>query len=87
MLLAQTAAETVIADKGYDAQARVLEPLPAQGKGVVIASRFDECRPPHKLKKRRLALRSRTENGFHCVSGVGAGAGAFSPPALAPSAW
>ena len=45
VLLAQTAAETVIADKGYDAQARVLEPLPAQGKGVVIASRFDECRP------------------------------------------
>jgi hypothetical protein len=45
MLLAQTAAETVIANKGYDAQARVLEPLPAQGKGVVIASRFDECRP------------------------------------------
>ena len=38
MLLAQTAAETVIADKGYDAQARVLELLPAQGKGVVIAS-------------------------------------------------
>ena len=45
VLLAQTAAETVIADKGYDAQARVLELLPAQGKGVVIASRFDECRP------------------------------------------
>ena len=38
MLLAQTAAETVIADKGYDAQARVLEPLSAQGKGVVIPS-------------------------------------------------
>ena len=45
VLLAQTAAETVIANKGYDAQARVLEPLSAQGKGVVIASRFDECRP------------------------------------------
>ena len=38
VLLAQTAAETVIADKGYDAQALVLELLPAQGKGVVIAS-------------------------------------------------
>ena len=45
VLLAQTAAETVIANKGYDAQARVLEPLPAQGKGVVIASRFDERKP------------------------------------------
>ena len=39
VLLAQTAAETVIANKGYDAQARVLEPLPAQGKGVVIVPR------------------------------------------------
>ena len=39
MLLAETAAETVIADKGYDAQARVVEPLLAQGKGVVIPSR------------------------------------------------
>ena len=38
-LLADTAAETVIADKGYDAQARVVEPLLAQGKGVVIPSR------------------------------------------------
>ena len=39
VLLAQTAAETVITNKDYDAQARVLELLPAQGKGVVIASR------------------------------------------------
>ena len=38
VLLAQTAAETVITNKDYDAQARVLELLPAQGKGVVIAS-------------------------------------------------
>ena len=38
-LLADTAAETVIADKGYDAQARVVEPLLIQGKGVVIPSR------------------------------------------------
>ena len=45
VLLAQTAAETVIANKDYDAQARVLEPLPAQGKGVVITSRFDERKP------------------------------------------
>lgn len=39
MLLADTEAETVIADKGYDAQARVVEPLLSQGKGVVIPSR------------------------------------------------
>ena len=39
VLLAQTAAETVIANKGYDAQAQVLGPLSAQGKGVVIVPR------------------------------------------------
>lgn len=39
MLLVETAADTIIADKGYDAQARVVEPLLAQGKGVVIPSR------------------------------------------------
>ncbi len=39
MLLVDTAAETVIADKGYDAQARVVEPLLAQGKDVIIPSR------------------------------------------------
>ena len=39
VLLADTAAEAVIADKGDDAQARVVEPLLAQDKGVVIPSR------------------------------------------------
>lgn len=38
MLLAGTEAETVIADRGYDAQARVVEPLLSRGKGVVIPS-------------------------------------------------
>ena len=36
VLLAQTAAETVIANKGHDAQARVLECSSA--RGVVLAS-------------------------------------------------
>mgnify|MGYP000265064782 FL=1 len=58
VLLAQTAAETVIADKGYDAQARVLEPLPAQGKGVVIASRSSKKAAqdynPHLCQARHL---------------------------------
>ena len=39
VLLADTAAQTVIADKGYDAQARVVKPLLVQGKSVVIPSR------------------------------------------------
>lgn len=37
--MADTPAETVIADKGSDAQARVVKPLLSQGKGVVIPSR------------------------------------------------
>ena len=36
MLLKDTQAGTVIADKAYDAQARVIEPLLRAGKAVVI---------------------------------------------------
>ena len=43
VLLAQTAAETVIADKGYDAQARVLEALSL----------------PHAAARRRLGTTTR----------------------------
>ena len=39
MLLTDTPAQTVIADKAYDAQARLIEPLWAKGKAVVIPSR------------------------------------------------
>ena len=38
MLLKDTQAGTVIADKAYDAQARVIEPLLQAGKAVVIPS-------------------------------------------------
>ena len=38
-LLTDTPAQTVIADKAYDAQARLIEPLWAKGKAVVIPSR------------------------------------------------
>lgn len=38
-LLPQVQGHTVIADKGYDAQQRVIEPLLAAGKVVVIPSR------------------------------------------------
>ena len=37
VLLKDTQAGTVIADKAYDAQARVIEPLVQEGKIVVIA--------------------------------------------------
>ncbi len=39
VLLDETPAETVIADKAYDAQVRVIGPLQQRGKGVVIPSR------------------------------------------------
>ena len=39
VLLTDTPAQTVIADKAYDAQARLIEPLWAKGKAVVIPSR------------------------------------------------
>jgi transposase len=38
VLLKATQADTVIADKAYDAQARVIEPLLQAGKAVVIPS-------------------------------------------------
>jgi transposase len=38
VLLSNIAAQTVIADKGYDAQQRVIEPLLAAGKAVVVPS-------------------------------------------------
>lgn len=38
-LLPEVMADTVLADKGYDADERVIEPLQAQGKTVVIPPR------------------------------------------------
>ena len=73
MLLVQTAAETVIADKGYDAQARVLELLPAQGKGVVIAScsskKAARDYDPHLFCKSRCGKkRTMPERSTACLS-------------------
>lgn len=39
VLLNDTPGQTVIADKAYDAQTRVVEPSLGKGKGVVIPSR------------------------------------------------
>jgi transposase len=42
-LLAQTQADTIIGDKGFDAEERVIQPLQAAGKTAVI--------PPRKGRK------------------------------------
>jgi transposase len=44
-LLGDIAAPTVIADKGYDAEARVLAPLQAAGKGAVIPPKHHRKAP------------------------------------------
>jgi transposase len=45
VLLKDTPAQTVIADKAYDAQARLIGPLLAKGKTVVIPSRATNKQP------------------------------------------
>jgi hypothetical protein len=43
-LLSQMAADLLIADKAFDADKRVREPLPAAGKSAVIPPRPQMCR-------------------------------------------
>ena len=45
MLLKDTPGQIVIADKGYDAQTRVVQPLLDKGKEVIIASRSTAKQP------------------------------------------
>jgi transposase len=45
VLLKDTAAATVVADKAYDAQARVIEPLLNAGKHIVIPPRASRAEP------------------------------------------
>ncbi len=58
VLLKDTLGQTVIADKAYDAQARVIEPLLNKGKSVVIPSRAGRKQPRqhdrHLYKARHL---------------------------------
>ena len=58
VLLKDTQGQTVIADKAYDAQARVIEPLLNKGKSVVIPSRVSRKQPRdhdrHLYKARHL---------------------------------
>ena len=44
-MLKDTPAQIVIADKAYDAQAQVIEPLLAKGRAVVIPSRATSKQP------------------------------------------
>ena len=58
ILLSKTSGQIVIADKGYDAQARLVKPLLEQGKEVVIPSRSTSKQPReydrHLYKERHL---------------------------------
>ncbi len=45
LLLPKLTAQTILADKGYDADRRVITPLIAQGKTVVIPSRSNRIEP------------------------------------------
>ena len=57
-LIAKMQAETLIADKAYDADKRVLEPLAASGKAAVIPSKANRIIPRdfdrHVYKSRHL---------------------------------
>lgn len=58
VLLKDTPGQTLIADKAYDAQARVIQPLIDKGKAVVIPSRAKNKQPRdhdrHLYKARHL---------------------------------
>lgn len=58
VLLKDTPGQTIIADKAYDAQARVIQPLIDKGKAVVIPSRARSKQPRdhdrHLYKARHL---------------------------------
>ena len=58
VLLKDTRGQTVIADKAYAAQARLVQPLLDKGKGVVIPSRSTNKQPRehdlHLYKERHL---------------------------------
>ena len=50
-LLPDIVAETVLADKGYDADERVIEPLQAKGKTAVIPPRRNRKQPRYYDKE------------------------------------
>ena len=56
-------ADTLIADKAYDADKRVIEPLTSVGKKVVIPSKANR-KKPRKLDRNIYAARQLIENFF-----------------------
>ena len=64
VLLNDTLAEAVIADKAYDAKARVIEPLRKAGKGIVIAQRGTNRKEPREYDSHLYKARHLIENFF-----------------------
>ena len=62
-MLKDTPAQTVIADKAYDAPARLIEPLLDKGKAVVILSRVTN-KQPHEYDRDLYKARYLIENFF-----------------------
>ena len=62
-LLPDMEADTLIADKAFDADERVIEPLAAVGKKVVIPSKANR-KKPRKLDRHLYAARHLIENFF-----------------------
>jgi transposase len=62
-LLPDLVAETVLADKGYDADERVIEPLQAKGKTAVIPPRRNR-KQPRDYDKELYKARHLIENFF-----------------------
>ena len=63
IFLQDTPAQAVIADKAYDAQERVIEPLLEAGKAVVIAP-SSTCKEPRSYDKHLYQARHLIENFF-----------------------
>lgn len=63
MLLQDTPAHTIIADKAYDAQARLIDPLQSKGKAVVIPSRA-KVKQPREYDRHLYKARHLIENLF-----------------------
>lgn len=63
VLLPEVAADTVLGDKGYDADERVIEPLKAEGKTVVIPPKQNR-KQPREYDKELYKARHLVENFF-----------------------
>jgi transposase len=62
-LLPQMQADTLIADKAYDADERVIEPITAAGKGVVIPAKANR-KTPRKFDRDLFKSQHLIENFF-----------------------